>query len=59
MSIEIPQNKYADIRPWVKMAVTQEDAKPSNPMWKGEPSEEKINQRAPKAHSLSAQTRKD
>ena len=38
MSIKSKQNIYADIRPWVKIAVTQEDAKPSDPMWKAEPS---------------------
>ena len=42
MARKSPQNKYVDIRPWVKVAVAQEDAKPSNPMWKGEPSEEEI-----------------
>jgi hypothetical protein len=38
------QENYADIRPWVKTAVSQEETKPQNPMWKGEPSEEKIAQ---------------
>ena len=38
------QENYADIRPWVKTAVSQEKTKPQNPMWKGEPSEEKIAQ---------------
>ena len=37
------QNSYADIRPWVKIAVAQEDAKPSDQLWENEPSEEKIN----------------
>ncbi len=36
------EKKYGDIKPWVKIAVAQEDAKPSNPMWKGEPREDKI-----------------
>ena len=36
------QENYADIRLWVKTAVSQEAAKPQNPMWKGEPSEDKI-----------------
>ena len=35
-------NHDPDIRPWVKMAVGQEDVKPPDWMWKGEPSEEKI-----------------
>ena len=43
MSKQSPQIKYADIRPWVKTAVAQEDAKPPTPMWTGKPSEEKIN----------------
>jgi hypothetical protein len=38
------QENYADIGPWVKAAVSQEDAKPQNPMWNGEPSEEKVSQ---------------
>ena len=42
------QNDYADIIPWVKKAVSQEETKPQNPMWKGEPSEEKIAQEQPK-----------
>jgi hypothetical protein len=45
--------------PWVKTAVAEEDAKPSNPMWKGEPNEEKNQQKTPKAHALSTETRKD
>ena len=36
------QNDYADIIPWVKKAVSQEETTPQNPMWKGEFSEEKI-----------------
>ena len=36
------EKKYADIKPWVKIAVGQEDGKPQNPMWEGEPSEDKI-----------------
>jgi hypothetical protein len=39
MSKKSGQIKYADIRPWVKTGVAEEDAKPLNPIWKGEPSE--------------------
>ena len=42
MSKKSTQIKYADIRAWAKTAVTQEDAKPSSPMWRGEPGEEKV-----------------
>jgi hypothetical protein len=39
MSKKFRRIKYADIRAWVKTAVAQEDAKPLDPIWKGEPSE--------------------
>lgn len=44
MSIKSEQNKYADIRLWVKIAVAEEDAKPSSRLWKGEPSKEIVNE---------------
>jgi len=42
MSKKSTQANYADIKPWVKIAVAQEGAKPADPLWKDEPSTEKI-----------------
>ena len=35
-------NHYPDVRPWVKRAIAQEDAKPPDRMWKGEPGEAEV-----------------
>jgi hypothetical protein len=39
------QENYADIRPWVKTAVAEEDANPPDQLWKNEPSAKTILQK--------------
>ena len=36
------QNNYPEVRPWIRVAVAEEDKRPATRLWKGEPTPERI-----------------